>query len=396
VTTSHPHVCFVAPDAWPVLSGDRAITSVGGAEVQQALVARSLVKRGYTISMVCSDYGQRDEAIVDGIKVYKTRVTAGGIPIVRWFHPRLTSMWSTLSRVDADVYYQRSAAGLTGLVGLFAKRRGKRFVYAAAHDLDLARGETWRAFNRRAGWRDRRLYTLGLGLADVIVAQHNRQQAACLHSYGYSSVVVPSCYHPSSQAQADPRGVVLWVSTLRAWKRPELFVALARECSNLKFRMVGGPSHESGGKELFERIRRDAEALPNFTFCGFVPFKDIDAHFNAARVFVNTSHWEGFPNTFLQSWSRGVPTVSFCDTGSRLDGRPIGFAVQDLNSMTQQVKLLMSDDDRWVSEGQHARTYVERHHSIASATEAYDQIFSRLAGKTLTKNVLTEDAARAS
>ena len=71
---------------------------------------------------------------------------------------------------------------------------------------------------------------------------------------------------------------------------------------------------------------------------------EIDAHFNAARVFVNTSEYEGFPNTFLQSWSRGIPTVSFIDTGSALNGERVVNVAADLDGMTGLVERFMQDD----------------------------------------------------
>src|SRR5437879_13359763 len=47
-----PHICFVAPNAWPVFSHDPRIEIIGGSEVQQSILARALSRRGDRGSML--------------------------------------------------------------------------------------------------------------------------------------------------------------------------------------------------------------------------------------------------------------------------------------------------------------------------------------------------------
>ena len=115
--------------------------------------------------------------------------------------------------------------------------------------------------------------------------------------------------------------------------------------------------------------------IPNLEFVGFVPFAEIGSHFDAARVFVNTSDYEGFPNTFLQSWARGIPTVSFVDTGSRLDGRKVVNVATDLDDMAAYVQKLMQDDEYWNGIGRRARACYERFHTPNAALDAYERLF---------------------
>ena len=75
------HLCFVAPRAWPVLSGDPAIPIVGGAEVQQCLLARMFAGHGHRVSMICLDYGQPQRARIDGIEVVKICGADDGLPV---------------------------------------------------------------------------------------------------------------------------------------------------------------------------------------------------------------------------------------------------------------------------------------------------------------------------
>jgi glycosyltransferase involved in cell wall biosynthesis len=362
-------VCFVAPHAWGVLSRDRGLSMVGGAEVQQVTLARELARRGHEVSMISMDHGQVEGSRIDGVRVVKMCAPDAGLPVLRFAHPRFTSMWAAMKRADADIYYQRASGALTGFVAAFARRHGRRMVYAGASDLDF---EPHLPLIRYG--RDKALYRFGLARADQVVVQSERQLDRCREVFGRDAIRVRSCYdHEGRPARHD--GVVLWVGSVRPLKRPELFLDLAQALPQFRFKLVGGPS---AGAEHFEALKRRAASLPNVEMTGFVPHVDVEAHFDGAAVFVNTTVSEGFPNTFMQAWSRGTPSVSFFDPGARVGGRPVGVVVPDLPAMVEAVKALKDDERAWREEGELAAEYLRRHHGVRGVVDDYERIFDRL------------------
>jgi glycosyltransferase involved in cell wall biosynthesis len=363
-----PHVCFLAPTTWPVLTGATGIPVVGGAEVQQSMIAPALVRRGYRVSMISLDYGQPDKVEVQGITVYKMHKPDEGLPVVRFFHPRLTSLWRALTRVDADVYYQRTAAAYTGFMAEFCRRHGRKSIYAGASDVDFVPGQQDIRYAR-----DRRIFEYGVRRVSRIITQNPAQYDTLLQNYGRQSTVIPSCYVPPAGARADRGGYVLWVATVRASKRVELMLEIARRLPAYRFVIIGGPDPDRRSLEYFESVRQAAAGLPNVEMKGFVPFAEADRWFNGARLFVNTSLYEGFPNTFMQAWARGIPTVGFIDTGSRRDGAPVYDIVGDLPDATWKIERLMRDDILWQHASQRVSAHYRDSHSIDAVIDRYEQ-----------------------
>jgi glycosyltransferase involved in cell wall biosynthesis len=362
-------ICFVAPLGYPVLAGDRRIPVAGGAEVQQSFIARELARRGHEVSMVSMDFGQTEGERVHGVRLLKMCAPDAGLPVLRFLHPRLTSLWAAMRRADADIYYQRASGAMTGFVVAFARRHGRRALFAGAHDFDFEPALPLIRYRR-----DKALFRYGLAHADQVVVQSERQRQRCREVFGREAECIPSCYGGAA-GSARHDGLVLWVASVKPIKRPELFIELARRLPEYRFRLVGGPG---AGAAHFEALRQEAAALPNLEMTGFVPHAEVDTHFDGAALFVNTAVSEGFPNTFLQAWSRGVPTVSFFDAGARLDGRAVGTVVPDLDAMVEAVRRFKQDEALWREEGRRAADYVARHHAVGTVVDVYERIFDRM------------------
>jgi glycosyltransferase involved in cell wall biosynthesis len=370
-----PHVCFVAPYVWPVLSRDPTIKIVGGAEVQQSILARLFRRAGYRVSVISLDFGQPQRAEVDGITVHKVFRQDEGIPVLRFLHPRLTTMWRALREVDADIYYQRSAAHLTGVVAEFCRRHGKRSIFAGASDNDFMRGKQQIRFRR-----DRWLFDRGVARVDRIVAQNRAQQESCRAHYGREAVLIPSCYEPPKDARAGGDRV-LWVGTVHDYKRPEIVLDIARRLPHRRFVMIGGSA--APGERLrhgyFEAIRDQAAELPNVEFKGFLALAEVEPWFDRARVFVNTSIFEGMPNTFMQAWARGLPTLATVDVGARLGEKEVYRQIAGAEDGAAEIERLFADELYWARASASCREYFDAAHSSAEVLARYERLFDELA-----------------
>lgn len=347
-------ICFVAPNIYPLLSGNADSRRVGGAELQQVQIGRVLGRHDYRVSYVTLDHGQEAVEKMEHFTVFKAFSADEGLPGFRFLHPRMTKLWRALRRADADVHYVRGAGFLVGLLAIFCRAYRKRFIFAAASDYDFIPDKLLIRLSR-----DKVLYKFGLRSADAIVVQSLTQQTILHRNFGLEGTVIPNFLSEKAKPlRREERKHVLWVSTIRALKRPFEFIRLARAFPHRQFVMIGGPSTFEAG--LFTAVADASRKVSNLQFLGFQPFHQTEAFFDRCRVFVNTSTAEGFPNTFLQSWRRGIPVISFVDPDGLIARDNLGACVKTFEEMKEALALFLSNEDDHTG---HIRGYFEENHS---------------------------------
>ena len=375
-------ICFVGIENLLVLAPEYQTHGIGGAQLQQTLLARALVRNGFSVSMVVANYGQADGASWDGITTYRAYRIDAGIRGLRLIHPRATSIWSAMKRAKADIYYSSCADYLPGVLALFAQIHDRKTVFRVAHDTDCQPDKLL-----IPNWRGKALYKYGIARTDLILAQSATQRGDMLKNFKRDSIVIPSLVDPGSAERsfAERDIEVQWVGNIRAFKRPNLALDLAQMTPELHVHLIGGVDERS--PDDYETTRARAATIPNVVFHGPKPYDEVEERLTRTRVFINTSDSEGFPNTYMQAWARGTPVVAFFDPDGVIARDGLGRAVTSLEEMRAAVRDYVQNPDSWAAASARCRRYVTQRHgtsAIASYVEALSSLLQPPAGATVT------------
>ena len=368
-----PRVCFVGLGNLPALAAEFSGQPIGGAELQQSLLARALAGRGWPVSMIVADCGQPEGASWHGIRTFKAYRPNEGLPAVRFLHPRWTKLERALRRADADIYYTSCAGAQLAQVVFFAHGRGRKVLFRIASNSDCDPRALLVQYRR-----DRLLYRRGLAHADLVLAQTVQQQRSLRANYGRDSRIAPSLIEPPGRCRSfGERDLeVLWVGNIRPVKRPDLLLEVARRLPSMRFHMVGGAM--AGAEQLYESSRLEAARLANVTFRGALPYQEVRALYERARILVGTSEVEGFPNAYLQAWAHGTPVVAFLDPDGMLQRLGLGRAVRTVEEMCAALTELGGDEARWQEASGRARRYMELHWQEESVLAPYLAALTKL------------------
>jgi glycosyltransferase involved in cell wall biosynthesis len=231
---------------------------------------------------------------------------------------------------------------------------------------------------------DRHLMDYAARWSTAVIVQ-NREQASMLQDrFGRRDAHLIPNFHPAPSGSVEKpadRTTICWIANVKELKRPELFVRLARELKDLRgaeFVMIG--AQQMAGP-AWDDLSRQIAATKNLRYAGHMTMADVNALLARAQLLVNTSEFEGFPNTFIQAWMRAVPVIS-------LDVNPDGvfdegwagsFAAGSYDRLRDAVRRLATDEALRRATGLRAADEAMRRYSLANLSRVIDVLDARSA-----------------
>lgn len=349
-------ICFVSLNAYKVFN-PASSANIGGTELQMHAIATELAKHSeHKVFFIVGDFGQRHVEQIGDIAVY----SSFSLQKSTWNLLRAPLMlWRVLFQIRPDVIVSSPAGPEVGLLALYAKIMGIRYIFRTASDVDCTKKK-----EKDMGIVSGFLYRIGIRMANTIITQHAQQQKDLQKYYHRESAIIKNGYDairpsPFDKLKVNPR-TILWIGSSRTVKRPDIFFATAEHFPDYDFAMI---LSRSGDANIFASCEARAKTLPNVRFLGELLPKETNTVLEQSRLLLGTSDYEGSPNTYISAMMRGVPIVSLnvpCE-GVCAKG--------DVTAMYSAIPLLMQDDVYHKQLAETGRSYAIAHHDMQRVIE---------------------------
>lgn len=358
-------LCFISPGYWSidVLNGDTSRS--GGSEAQIAQLAYQFGRLGHKVELYFGGEGDpRSPILIKGIRCFDVFPT--------WKHPgRLVQFWNALRNSDPDLIYARLPNDFLWIIGIFSKFHHKsKFVYAIGSDRHC---NPWKSHGHKP-WIHNLLFAIGLRLSDVVVVQHQEQSKLVKPYLSGKCILVPNLIQSSGSTIRDYDRTdidVIWISQIRPPKQLEILLDIAERLPELKFTVIGS-FYDLHSQSIFESKMQN---IRNLRYTGPLDHESTMKLLSNSRVLVNTSLWEGFPNTMLEAWSFGVPVVSLqIDPGSVIRHEKLGLVSGTVVQMVNDIRSLVRNGQLNNEMGKRGQNYIKRMHSIEAVCRAFEQV----------------------
>ena len=350
-------ICIVSPLCYPILSGSKNIESAGGSQTQVILIAKELMAQGWNVIFLVGDYGQKNEfEIIDQFEVHKV-FTILKRPKIYQFVKNYISLKRILKKINPDICFTRGEIGYLWPIINVCKSAGIKTVYSTAHVTDCMRG----SFSDGRSKINRKLYELSIDRVD-------RE----------SNVIYNGRYSPDQPIDNNNSDYFLWVGSIIERKQPEVFIKLAKMLPNLKFVMIGGTYNKN--RSFIDKIRDTAKEINNLEYRGFIRDDFHKSFYSNVIALINTSknNAEGFPNTFIESWSYSKPVISlFVDPDNIIKKYKLGYVSGSFNQLVKDVQKLNATSE-FRTLGNNAKEYFQSKHDIRNNIVKYNKIFNEL------------------
>jgi glycosyltransferase involved in cell wall biosynthesis len=343
----------------------------GGFGRASRMLGRELVKRGVEVfAVVPQRPGQAPEEHLDGMTVL-------AFPQFRpWQALRL------YRRCNADIYHSQEAS-LGSHLAMRAMPHRKHLITFRDHKLfgdwlvEL-RYPSRSRLRTLLAWIYERNHLVGRAIRDsdrlAVCAPHLAERVIARYRLQRPPVLLPTpVVVPEPQADKSRDPTVCFLARWDRRKRPERFLALAREFPDVRFTAVGGGQDGAWDAALRRRYGR----LPNLELAGFIDQFDTDELsdlLGQSWILVNTSLREGLPTSFLEAMGHRCAVLSRVNPDNV--AVRFGYHAKDDDFAAGLARLL--EGDAWRGKGEAGYRYVRDNFELGNVIEEHLRCYREL------------------
>ena len=362
-------ILFYSPDASPIF--DTAIkTAIGGAELRAYNFAKYLASKTINVFFLVNQLTKtqiiKDKITVNAISYYQTKQ----LPLINRVITRLSYLFNYKHQLKYEDFLKKKEIfkikpdyifvfGITGnTFGVLSSAKiieCKVFLFIAS-DEDL----NFNHSNVSTTTKLNTHYSLASELvtsANVVFVQNQFQQTTLKTLFNIPSKILLNPINLEKNELPLGKEFLLWVGKSSWYKQPLLFIKMAIELPKENFVMICNKTDEALYQEILQLKPNNCIIIEH------VPVSDIESYFAKAKLLVNTSEFEGFPNTFLQAAKYGKPIVSYqVNPNEFITKHKCGVvAFGEVDKMMKETHQLLDDDEHYSKYSVNAKAYSENH-----------------------------------
>lgn len=157
----------------------------------------------------------------------------------------------------------------------------------------------------------------------------------------------------------EGKSYFVWIGTVKEWKRPELYIKLARDLLeyDINFLMLGRIHSDK-----YQWIKQKNNLPQNCHYLGHKSHSELNSIISGSLGLIHTAKdYEGFPNVFINSWILGKPVLSLSvDPDELLSKSDIGYKANSYDSLVEMVYQIWDDVALREQTGKNAREFAKK------------------------------------
>ncbi len=358
-------ICLISRSAYPLFNSNCKQT-FGGAEVDLYYISKILARDSlYDVNFIVGNFKQKKIELFDNVRVFRSYRFNDNKII------QILKLIITFLKVNADIYMQEGASGGTGIISFLCKIMNKKFVYRTASDIDCDGTFVEKHFIEGS------LYKWGIKHANVLITQNISNKNQLKKIFNLFSIVIPNGIE-IYQKGTNIKNTILWVGRSEKLKQPLIFLDIAKQFPKEKFVMVCSKANFNSID--ISDLNKKASEIPNLELIAYVPFIEINKYYANAKIFINTSIYEGFPNTFIQSVINSVPIITLnVNPDNFLTEYSCGYCANgNFFTMVSKIRQIIENRDEWKKLSDNSYNYGLKNSNINVIIDVYKKIFLNL------------------